>query len=300
MCRAIRKNLVNHHVKEHPDHEVFISRITEEMRRRIEAGTIHAVAHSNGKIDYVCPFCESCESKTPMNWLSHLTVHTGEYIYQCGTCDVRLAHKSHPKAGCSRDAIVEKIKIPIEMNGIYGFICDLCNYVQLQEGQLKSHLRLEHQVHSTREKYSRILLLKTVHPPAPAAARNANSPECPFCGVSHDLDEKGWLYHLARHTEEYHYKCSGCNQKVDIKDEHLLDAECKSGTSKDPFHIDATIADEGIFGYVCKYCRVVKLARGVVIKHISKEHGIKNVLDGDIELKLLIALPRETSEEESD
>lgn len=118
-----------------------------------------------------------------------------------------------------------------------------------------------------------------------------NLPKCPFCGVPHNLDEKGWLNHLSWHTGELYYRCSACKQRVTTKDEHL-NQDCRSNSSAEPIHIDAVIVDEGIYGYICIYCQVVKLSRGLVVKHIIQEHSITNVSDKDINESLLVKLTR--------
>ncbi|XP_033210567.1 uncharacterized protein LOC117168827 isoform X2 [Belonocnema kinseyi] len=163
LCLFSGKTIVHHYKTVHPDKEVSVSRL-----KALEAKC--AVQESNdndfektcllptNKKDYhfSCRFCpykikgrkeESMESA-----YEHVTSHTGEYRFKCIECNyqsiVRSTIKMHYYKNCKKlgrtihEAVVEQ-KVPQE-NRLYGYMCSLCNFVQLRLNNVENHIKTWH------------------------------------------------------------------------------------------------------------------------------------------------------------
>lgn len=324
ICCCTRKLLVNHYVKEHPEKEVYISRISAEMRTRMDNGLINSVyGRTERLVTTVCPFCDIDSTKNISSWVEHLTVHTGEYLFECTRCNFALAQKgSHEKKPECAKYIRLKSAITVTDAGIKGFICNNCNYVQINEQAVKQHIREQHKRAADAASYSSIMLLKMPkhgnnlayqprivaetskeeqifgrQPMDTASGTGMARPiipihepiNCPICKLAFVFDQSQWVKHLAIHTKEYYYRCLGCGLKVGRKHEHLA-KPCGGRTSDQPENITVDTHQFGIYGYSCKLCSVIYLARGRVIHHIHTFHGIRDITDEPIHRINLITL----------
>ncbi|XP_053683290.1 uncharacterized protein LOC128733602 [Sabethes cyaneus] len=144
--------MVQHYVRSHPLHEVYVSRIPNPVATKLKkepsviTGTIH-----DQTITYKCIFCQEVLSKKKYNWKLHLASHTGEYRYKCNNCTIKSltpstnAHDVH----CTGPAMEVINEFMFEGNHIYGYICRLCNFIQLSRSNLITHLKEEHDRHFT-------------------------------------------------------------------------------------------------------------------------------------------------------
>lgn len=156
----INRNSVNHYVKYHPDNEVFTSRISPRMRERIE-GNMERSSYSASYITAICAFCEESHTKIRTAWLAHFSCYTGQYIYRCKRCRKKTPFQSH-NSECSSNDLEEIVRIEADENGIYGYLCLKCNYIQMQEHKLKEHLQHQHNIANrlmVSKSYSKIKLL---------------------------------------------------------------------------------------------------------------------------------------------
>lgn len=161
ICGGKKARLVNHYVKEHPNKEVFISRISPEMRTLALAGLKRARNYGSF-FETFCIFCEKIFRKQKCFWVQHITTHTGEYQNYCKGCRMTFAQTSHHKAAklCSAYGI-EQIRVVKEENdAIYGFICNLCNYVQIHEEPMIQHVKDQHEFETDlKSHYTRFKML---------------------------------------------------------------------------------------------------------------------------------------------
>lgn len=147
VCGCEKAHLVNHYVKEHPNEEVIISRISPEMRTFALAG--RSSSSKSGRFyETFCIFCEKSLRNHNKGWIQHLTTHTGEYQYECKGCRVKLAHTSNHRTAksCSALRITRIRDIKEEGGAIYGYICNLCNYVQILEEAMIQHVKEQHEI----------------------------------------------------------------------------------------------------------------------------------------------------------
>ncbi|XP_062554428.1 uncharacterized protein LOC134219640 isoform X2 [Armigeres subalbatus] len=139
--------IVQHYVRYHPLHEVYVSRLSSMVANKLKKDpTIVSGIIEDQNITFKCLFCQEVLCKKKYNWKMHLASHTGEYRYKCTNCTIKSlapstnAHDSE----CSTPAMEVVNDVMFEGNHIYGYMCRLCNYVQLTRSRLEAHLKEEH------------------------------------------------------------------------------------------------------------------------------------------------------------
>lgn len=136
--------LVCHYLRDHPESEVLISRMSQKFSDEIISNRKFPSIYADKRNRTVCPFCERNLVLSVAQWITHLTHHTGEYEYQCKKCKISLASKKHRSC---RNALATKIiDYKIENSVFYAYICRLCCYTQLNKENILKHLRNEHQI----------------------------------------------------------------------------------------------------------------------------------------------------------
>ena len=164
LCFFSGKSIVHHYKTVHPGKEVSVSRLKLlEAKSAIQESKDNDFENScllpTNKKDYnfSCRFCsykikgrkeESMESA-----YEHVTSHTGEYRFRCIVCNyqsiARSTIKMHYYKNCKKfgktvhEAIVEQ-KVSQE-NRLYGYMCSLCNFVQLRSNNVKDHIKIWHE-----------------------------------------------------------------------------------------------------------------------------------------------------------
>lgn len=151
------------------------------------------------RIEAECPFCCRIKSFSIAYWLEHLTVHTGEYMYHCNSCQYRFASTSHH---CPDNETREVKTFEAEENGIYGYICNTCNYVQLEEAAVISHTQTEHDPGSTHSK------LKLVGVPNVDDEPNIK----PIVRKENDIRNDNKDVHIM--NDDYLYCCIVCDESL--------------------------------------------------------------------------------------
>lgn len=136
--------LVLHHMKNHPNHEFPISRVSPTMAQLIREKKNLKFTKEKDKISGTCVFCEIFKTMTKSGWEKHLISHTGERMFYCSSCKVCLTHKNNHDVKCSGNP--ENIFAANDTNGsLTGFMCNHdCNYLKIRRSQLVKHLENEH------------------------------------------------------------------------------------------------------------------------------------------------------------
>lgn len=139
--------IVQHYVRYHPLHEVYVSRVPNIVGAKLKKDPMLVTGTMKEQnITFKCIFCQEELSKKKYNWKLHLASHTGEYRYKCTNCTIKSlapstnAHDSE----CVGPAMEVVNDVMFEDNHIYGYMCRLCNYVQLSRSKLDTHLKEEH------------------------------------------------------------------------------------------------------------------------------------------------------------
>ena len=145
--------MVQHFVLMHEDHEIFVSRLSPEDAKSIKESPMKITGSSiqGSKITFRCLLCPHPSEKCmqPTAWINHIGLHTGEYCFKCTQCDIRVADWKDLKVaqhltGCKQaffETVIEKSFLDRHLTG---YLCDECNYVQINEKNLKKHVEMEH------------------------------------------------------------------------------------------------------------------------------------------------------------
>lgn len=94
------------------------------------------------KITGFCYFCEEEKTMTRRDYMEHILRHTGELLYTCNRCQFngkRLIDHTNCRGGP-----VSIYDLNATDGTLAGFICNICNYVQIGRERMHTHLRKEH------------------------------------------------------------------------------------------------------------------------------------------------------------
>lgn len=142
LCGTHYKRMVNHFRKVHSDNEVFVSRISQRMADSLVRTQLPAIKYTRPTgvqyLKMMCPFCESERDFFAPYWANHIRTHTGEYTntcIDCGTVSLSATHCGWPTS---------KQQTNLHEMGLTAFLCIRCNYVQIDESRIISHLKTQH------------------------------------------------------------------------------------------------------------------------------------------------------------
>uniref|UniRef100_A0AAG5DIG7 C2H2-type domain-containing protein n=1 Tax=Anopheles atroparvus TaxID=41427 RepID=A0AAG5DIG7_ANOAO len=146
-------DIVNHYVYHHPASEVIVSRITPEQARMVKqnpfavSGKRVVSRYGYQTISFRCHFCEMRNTLKESDWIHHLVNHTGEYRFRCRACPAmaRTSDESvtHEEI-CGDSEMIVCNDIFFEENHVYGYMCEVCNFIQIRRFNMDRHLRREH------------------------------------------------------------------------------------------------------------------------------------------------------------
>ncbi|KAK0167443.1 hypothetical protein PV327_004842 [Microctonus hyperodae] len=159
LCQFNGKNIVHHYKTNHPGQEIMISRLTFlDAKRAIDEAKDETFVKLFKKINsgphrkFSCRFCvfnnEGVKKSAMESFYEHCSTHTGEYRFHCKNCGYQTISRSSMKphyykicrknngsfpTGIDQDAIPCEEYIP-------GYLCSVCNYIQLKECNTKKHI----------------------------------------------------------------------------------------------------------------------------------------------------------------
>lgn len=135
ICNKHYTRMVSHFTRSHRNDEVFVSRISQEMADKLIQSELTYVIRrevkKNKSLRGICVFCETERDLTRYQWIDHFCRHTGE-----------LGFKS--------------------INGkhaLNGFLCNKCNFLQLNKANMVNHLKNQHEIQDVFGQYSIVTLL---------------------------------------------------------------------------------------------------------------------------------------------
>lgn len=151
------KRIVRHYKEHHKDSEVYASRFSPKSAAEVQNDTEAYVIRYN-RNSYVrakCYFCDAIIEHMPNYWKQHYTLHTGEFMFHCETCNEQQADHTHSHP------VIKTVENHNFLNDLVAYICVKCNYVQLNENNVVAHLRNEHEIQeeNVEEFYKEITLL---------------------------------------------------------------------------------------------------------------------------------------------
>lgn len=155
ICHRCITFSVAHYKKIHPNHEVFVSRISPIMA---DDNMVNQTVLEPEKQNFLalCIFCEKVHSFRPQYWIDHMRSHTGEYGYECSIC---VKEHSFDRYTCCGQAVNIKYPLDLRYENLTAFLCRECNFVQIKKENIQKHLRNEHEIENTIGYYKQITLL---------------------------------------------------------------------------------------------------------------------------------------------
>ncbi|CAH0548710.1 unnamed protein product [Brassicogethes aeneus] len=155
LCPFSSKYLAQHYIMNHPDEEIWSSRLTKEnaklavedakanMKKYEQLTTAFKV---NNKYQFACRFCTYNSSMVPITFYDHVTMHTGEFRYTCQDCNYVNSYRKGVWAHTQKNEAHQRHVIPSKLSGIYTFLfmCEKCNYCQIDEKNVEKHVKKSH------------------------------------------------------------------------------------------------------------------------------------------------------------
>lgn len=150
--------IVQHYKRDHAGKEVFISRISPAMAKKAKENIVktNIIPGKNRRYQAICFFCQETRMFRLNYWCDHIRTHTGEYGHTCPECCLDVNKYQH----CGRTTIpIEDYSHDLFTNDFKGYICNQCNFVQLNMNNMTRHIELQHEESSVDGQYQQITLL---------------------------------------------------------------------------------------------------------------------------------------------
>lgn len=160
LCRKRYTRMVHHFKTVHPDEEVYVSRISPRMvdfispENENERTFIKYMKHNSELMQTVCIFCEDSKSFSAHYWIDHMRSHTGEYGNVCEICDKFSCFSRHCNAPTTK---IDNFNLRNEH--MIAYRCNVCNYVQTNPDNMRTHLANHHDLNDEREENFQVFTL---------------------------------------------------------------------------------------------------------------------------------------------
>lgn len=116
----------------------------------------------NGIITGACVLCSIKLSLSWFEWCRHLLHHTDEQRHYCTECNIGFDEPHDHR--CATEHIID-IYRPYDIGAcLDGFVCKLCNYLQINDYRLLEHIQAEHPDALYENDVERIILVPDVRP----------------------------------------------------------------------------------------------------------------------------------------
>lgn len=226
--------------------------------------------HKDGVITGVCVFCASKISLSWFDWGQHLLNHTAEQRFYCIECNndfaTQLEHGS-----CSTDSIIDVFGDI--GHSLDGFICKLCDHIQINDYRLLKHLDETHTDVCALFEYdvARMTLVPDIRPQDHVihtgfAFVAAN--ERYRCGIGNCIFRGKTLIEYAEHFRKAHnivktFICPHCKllinrmSKTTVQHQEIID------------HIES----HGQNLFECDYCSQKMFAEADIRAHLTSKHS---------------------------
>lgn len=152
--------MVPHFISQHPNDEVFVSRISPQMvdyiaPENVDHRTfIKFVKNHSVQLQTVCIFCETMKSFPADYWPDHYRSHTGEYANLCEVCDKICSTSNHCNVGTTR-----MDNFDLRTENMIAYRCNECNYVQTDQHNIRTHLEKQHDLYDAGERNFQVFTL---------------------------------------------------------------------------------------------------------------------------------------------
>lgn len=164
LCDFKGRNIINHYRVNHPDDEVFISRLSPEKAKEVikdgtatDYSTVKPIdlwecKNRRKKFNFECIFCDTALNDNTENFYDHLTSHTGEFRFYCTSCQYKTNSVKSLRThlinihclNTNNINVQAEFPAPPNYNLIIGYICTECNYTQLTKKSVEKHVNMYH------------------------------------------------------------------------------------------------------------------------------------------------------------
>lgn len=186
------KKLTKHYIRKHPGTEIAHSRLAERFKlNEIIASPISSTVDNRMQIKSICLFCDQCYCLNSSKWEKHFVSHTGECPFECRVCKSKLFDDLHKRCNSQNNILING---PHEFteNKMYGYVCKLCNFVQLDKKNILKHIDSQHQAMPNEESIAEIFLINATE----TASDSPDSDGIQFIEIdSDDEDNKSLINH---------------------------------------------------------------------------------------------------------
>lgn len=154
LCSFTGKFITSHYKAAHPESEILSSKFTPTIAAdaiKDSMNNLQKYEESNVnraiKTHYKCRFCCAETQVVPTIFYDHLSTHTGEYRHKCPCCNFSACGaktlKVHIKNSHddSHKPVIRKSYSDIIL---FGYMCGECNYIQMDEENVKDHVTKYH------------------------------------------------------------------------------------------------------------------------------------------------------------
>lgn len=159
LCPYFGKGITNHYKTQHPNSEVYISRlnlaeagIAISSSQKIESDNCATQTNSDRSRKQSLFKCRMCDLTTNKvnTFYDHITTHTGEYRYQCDVCQFTSASRPNFKSHflTHHPGFDIKTNILHTVNNtdriLFGHMCTACHFVQIEKKNVEKHIKMIH------------------------------------------------------------------------------------------------------------------------------------------------------------
>lgn len=155
------KMLTKHYIRKHPGKEIAHSRLAERFKLDdIIACPVSSTLTESDRFRFksICLFCDQWYYLDSSKWEKHMVSHTGECPFECRKCGSKLFEDLHKRCN-SRNNIPINGPHEFKENKLYGYVCKLCSFVQLDKKNIYNHIENQHQVMPIEESIAEIFLI---------------------------------------------------------------------------------------------------------------------------------------------
>lgn len=152
--------MVHHFKTQHPNEEVFVSRISPKMvdfvapQNESERIYIKYVGLREEYLITECIFCEKTQRFNANYWMLHMTNHLGEYSYMCEVCDNPCGYARHCNIAARKIDTFD-----LRKEHLIAYRCNECNFVQRRIQNIRAHLANQHGLYAEGEENFQVFTL---------------------------------------------------------------------------------------------------------------------------------------------
>lgn len=254
LCENFQTNLIDHLKKTHPEMEVYIARPSPEMAEKIRNRSEYfTYTQSTAQIFGICFFCQQPRRMAPNDWKDHLLYHTGE----------------------SRSALHGSADDKMELTA---FMCNECNYTQMDRNRLRKHLLYEHgkSKEEIDDNINKIVLIPNLTPLEPIQTKHIEyvAELSRFkCGIGWCEVQSGSYSQFKAHLRQKHNNSASNESFVCFHCSEIIKPNGNSFVHDVTEHLKL----HGTHLFWCVFCKMAFSSEINIMLHIIHNHAMKKI-----------------------